>query len=119
MRTTLFLIAALSVAGATTSTAQVYSVNTVGYIKLTMVPGFNLVGNQLNRTSENSLNNVIPRAPIESQVLKFSNNNYQLELFDGTRWIKPDGSPSTFSTNPGEGVHDENVPTATSGFHLR
>jgi hypothetical protein len=83
--------------------AQVYSVNAVGYINSTMRPGFNMVANQLNRTPNNSLNNVITGVPIESQVLKFSNNNYQLELFDGTTWIKSDGAPGTLSASPGEG----------------
>jgi len=105
MRTKLFLTAAVASAfGISTSIAQVYSVNAVGYINLTMLPGFNLVGNQLNRTPNNSLNNAIMGAPIESQVLKFANNSYQLELFDGTTWIKPDGNPGTLSANPGEGL---------------
>ena len=98
-----FLIGALSAVATMASAAQVYSVNTVGRINLMMVPGFNLVANQLNRTPNNSLRNVIPRAPVESQVLKFVNNNYQMELFDGTAWIKADGSPGTLSTSPGEG----------------
>src|SRR4030095_15156339 len=105
MRTkTLLLTAALSVASMATSMAQVYSVNAVGYINLTMKAGFNMVANQLNRTPNNSLNNVISGVPIESQVLKFVANNYQLELYDGATWIKPDGSPGTLSASPGEGI---------------
>jgi hypothetical protein len=111
MRTTLFLTAIFSAAGITTSMAQVYG-NAVGYINLTMVPGFNLVANQLNRMPNNSLNDVITRAPLESQVLKFVNNNYQLELFDGAAWIKPDGSPGTLSASPGEGLFFFNPDTA-------
>jgi hypothetical protein len=105
MRTkTLALTVAFIVAGMASSMAQAYSVNTFGYIKLTMVPGFNLVANQLNRLpASNSLNNVIIGVPVESQVLKFANNNYQVELFDGTAWIKPDGAPGTLTTNPGDG----------------
>ena len=86
--------------------AQVYSVNAVGYINLTMRPGFNMVANQLNRTPNNSLNNVITGVPVESQVLKFDNasNNYILELFDGTGWITPEGNPGTLTANPGSGL---------------
>jgi hypothetical protein len=105
MRTkTLLLTAALSAAGIATSMAQVYSVNAVGYINTTMAPGFNMVANQLNKTPNNSLNNVITGVPVESQVLKFVSSNYQLELYDGATWIKPDGSPGTLSASPGEGI---------------
>jgi hypothetical protein len=105
MRTkALVLTAALGLASIATSMAQVYSVNAVGYINLTMRPGFNLVANQLNRTPNNSLNNVITGVPAESQVLKFANNNYEQELFDGTGWIKPDGAAGTLTANPGSGL---------------
>ena len=105
MRTkTLLLTAALSAAGIATSMAQVYSVNAVGYINTTMRPGFNMVANQLNKTPNNSLNNVISGVPVESQVLKFENNNYSLELYDGATWIKPNGDPGTLSANPGQGI---------------
>src|SRR6188508_1855506 len=104
MRTkTLLLTAALSAAGIATSMAQVYSVNAVGYINTTMRPGFNMVANQLNKTPNNSLNNVISGVPVESQVLKFENNNYTLELYDGATWIKPNGDPGTLTANPGSG----------------
>jgi len=104
MRTkTLLLTAALSAAAAASSMAQVYSVNAVGYINLTMRPGFNMVANQLNRTPNNSLNNVITGVPIESQVLKFANNNYTVELYDGATWIKPNGDPGDLTAAPGSG----------------
>ena len=67
------------------------------------MPGFNLVANQLNRTPNNSLNNAISGVPIESQVLKFENNNYTVEFYDGTGWIKPNGDPGTLTANPGSG----------------
>jgi hypothetical protein len=105
MRTkTLLLTAALSLAGIATSMAQVYSVNAVGYINLTMKPGFNMVANQLNRTSANKLNDVIQGVPIESQVLKFANNNYVLEIYDGSSWVTPVGDPGTLSASPGDGL---------------
>ena len=70
-----------------------------------------MVANQLNRTSNNKLNDVITGVPIESQVLKFANNSYSQELFDGAAWITPDGNPGTISASPGEGMFFFN-PTA-------
>jgi hypothetical protein len=49
MRTkALLLAAAFAAAGVATSMAQVYSVNAVGYVNTTLVPGFNLISNPLN-----------------------------------------------------------------------
>jgi hypothetical protein len=59
MRTkTLLLTAALSAAGIATSMAQVYSVNAVGYVNTTLVPGFNLISNPLNNTTGNTIQNL-------------------------------------------------------------
>ncbi len=121
MRTkTLLITAALSLAGVATSMAQVYSVNAVGYINLTMRPGFNMVANQLNRTPNNLLNNVISGVPAETQVLKFSNaiNDYTLELYDGTSWIKPNGDPGVLTANPGEGLFYFNGDTVNQTITL-
>jgi hypothetical protein len=106
MRTkTLLLTAALGIAGAATSMAQaVYSVNAVGYVNLTLQPGFNLVANQLNSTPNNRLDTVLPTAPLETQVLKFSNNNYSSDISDGPSWLDANtGDPSTTTVSPGEG----------------
>jgi len=59
MRTkTLLLTAALSAAGIATSMAQVYSVNAVGYVNTTLVPGFNLVSNPLDNKTGNTIQNL-------------------------------------------------------------
>ena len=59
MRTkTLLLTAALSAAGIATSMAQVYSVNAVGYVNTTLVPGFNLVSNPLDNKTGNTIGNL-------------------------------------------------------------
>ena len=98
------LTAALGVIGAASSMAQVYSVNAVGYINLTMCPGFNLAANQLNATGNNRLDTVLPAAPLETQVLKFSNNNYGADISDGSAWLDAGtGNPSTTTVSPGEG----------------
>lgn len=105
MRTkALLLTAALGLAGAATSMAQaVYSVNVVGYINLTMKPGFNLVANQL-KNGNNNLSTILPGAANEAQVLKFANNNYNIDITDGVDWFDFNtGEPSTTTVNPGEG----------------
>jgi hypothetical protein len=100
----LLLTAALGLASVATSMAQVYSVNVVGYINLTLKPGFNLVANQLNASPNNKLDTVLPAAPLETQVLKFANNNYSSDISDGTSWLDANsGNPSATLVAPGEG----------------
>lgn len=121
MRTkALLLTAALGLAGAATSMAQaVYSVNVVGYINLTMKPGFNLVANQLKASPNNKLDSVLPAAPLESQVLKFVNNNYTADISDGSTWIdNATGNPSATTVSPGEGFFFFNPGTADSTVTL-
>ena len=115
MRTkALLLTAVLGIASAATSMAQaVYSVNVVGYINLTMKPGFNMVANQLNASPNNKLDSVIPAAPSDSQVLKFANNNYSSDVSDGTSWLdNATGNPSTTTVSPGEGFFFFNAGTS-------
>jgi hypothetical protein len=55
MRTkALLLAAAFAAAGVATSVAQVYSVNAVGYVNVTLPPGFSLVSNPLNAGTGNN-----------------------------------------------------------------
>jgi hypothetical protein len=107
MRTkTLLLTAALTVAAAATSMAQaVYSVNIVGYVNLTLRPGYNLVANQLVTGSPaNNLNAVLPSVPSESQVLKFVGGNYTSDIFLDGAWLNSTtGDPSLTTVSPGEG----------------
>jgi hypothetical protein len=69
MRTkALLLAAAFAAVGVATSVAQVYSVNAVGYVNVSITPGFNLVSNPLdagagNNTVANLFKNLTP-API-------------------------------------------------------
>jgi hypothetical protein len=61
MRTkTLLLAAVLSAAGVASSLAQVYSVNAVGYVNVTLTAGLNLIANPLKVTAGNDLNHVLP-----------------------------------------------------------
>ena len=63
MRTkTLLLSAVLSAAGVASSMAQVYSVNAVGYVNVTLSAGLSLICNPLKVTAGNDLNHVLPLA---------------------------------------------------------
>jgi hypothetical protein len=92
----------------------VYSVNIVGYVNLTLGPGYSLVANQLNASPNNGLDAVFPSVPLESQVQKFVNNNFTVDIYDGTSWLDGGtGDPSTTTVSPGEGFFFFN-PTATA-----
>lgn len=121
MRTkALIITAALGLASAASSMAQaVYSVNVVGYINLTMRPGFNLVANQLKASPNNALNNVFPAVPADAQVLKFVNNDYTIDLFDGSGWVDyTTGLPSATTVSPGEGLFFYNPDPANANVTL-
>jgi hypothetical protein len=102
--------------------AQVYSVNAVGYINLTLRPGFNMGANQLNRTPNNAVNTVITGGlQPDSQILKYINNppSYDLEFWDGTKFVEADGTtPGNMVINPGEGFFLFNADTANATVTL-
>src|SRR5438477_5934309 len=116
MRTkTLLLTAALTAAGALISMAQVYSVNIVGYINLTVPKGFSMIANQLNASPDNKLSSVIPAPPENTTVYKFNGHGYDAFNFsaDNPGWF-----PTTGSLAPGEGgfiaVDPASIAPATS-----
>jgi hypothetical protein len=99
MRTkTLLIAAALCAAGIVTSAAQVYSVNVVGYVNVTIPAGFSMIANPLNNTDGNTLNNLIPQAEIGTTVYRFSTE----AGFEPSTFIA-DWNPN-FDMSPGEGV---------------
>jgi len=102
MRTkTLLLTAALAAAGALSSMAQsnVYSLNIVGYVNLSLTNGFNCVANPLDSGSNTIQNVFSTNLPNGSVVYKFSaggfNNSY---AFARGSWS------GDASLNPGESV---------------
>lgn len=101
MRTKLLLSAAvLGLAGMLTASAQVYSVNVVGYVNVDLEPGFNLVANPLNNTTGNDLNTLIPTAEFGAAVY----------AYDGTQFV-----PSTYF-----GSWDPNLELAPgAGFFIQ
>ena len=58
----LLLAAVVAAVGAVTGAAQVTSQNIVGYIRLSLNPGFNLVANQLNNG-----NNTVATVPAKKE----------------------------------------------------
>jgi hypothetical protein len=97
---------ALGAAGVATSMAQtVYSVNVVGYVNLTLTPGFSLIGNQLN-TTNNTIANLLPPVP-GMRVYKFvPGTGYSIYTFDDLDLVwTPNGN---VTLNPGEGAFVQN-----------
>jgi len=106
MRTKALLLAAAAVAAVASAQAQVYSVNAVGYVNKTLVPGFNMVSNPLNAANNTigSLFNNFQGGPRNgTTVYRFANGNFTTASyldFLGA-W---DGDAVNQTTLPGEGV---------------
>jgi hypothetical protein len=101
MRTKLILTtAAIGVAGSLGAMAQVYSVNAVGYINITVQAGkLGLVGNQLN-TGGNTVNEVIPTAPDGTILYKYSQaGGFSIIAREFNEW----GAGGAQTVKPGEG----------------
>jgi hypothetical protein len=123
MRTkTLILAAALSAAAISSSTAQVFSRNSVGYYRLDLRVGFNLIANQFNNGA-NDVSTVFPVVPDGTSLLVWNSASaasggqrfLDAELFiGGLGWINSgSGEPSTAVIAPGGGCFI-NTPSATT-----
>jgi hypothetical protein len=106
MRTKALLLAAAAVAAVASSQAQVYSVNAVGYVNKTLVPGFNMISNPLT-AADNTIgvlfNNFQGGVRNGTTVYRFANGNFTTATyldFIGA-W---DGDAVNQTTLPGEGV---------------
>jgi hypothetical protein len=104
-------------AGLVTSQAQVYSLNVVGYINITLKPGYNLIANQLVNGT-NGLGQVFPSNTPEGATLfkwNFATQSFRpADTFlpnDFGGWVDQFSSPSTTTVSPGEGFFLQN-PTA-------
>jgi hypothetical protein len=105
MRTkTLLLTAALGAAGIASSMAQVYSVNAVGYVNTTLVPGFNLISNPLRSTEANGnqVQNLFNSLPGGTAVYLWNGNGFDITSKDPDfGWDLPAGARTL---EPGQGA---------------
>ena len=110
MRTNKLLLAAAALAaGAVTASAQVYSANVVGYINITLKPGFNLIANQLTN-GNNNVNIVLTNLPASLDNATIAGFNSAVQNFDqaqtwynGVGWVDPDFNASSLTLTPGKG----------------
>ena len=95
------------------SAADVFSVNAVGFVNVTIPAGaFQIVSNPLNQPN-NTLAAILPNAPIGTKVYKFNSGTQTFTIY-----TMRDGSPnpnfwtgtlvSTATFNPGEGFFVQN-----------
>lgn len=112
MRTkTLLFTAVLGAAGILTSMAQtnVYSVNVVGYVNVTITNGqYAMIANPLNSTN-NTIGSLLNTVPPGTQAFRWNGSGYTPYIFDefDMRWL-PDGNASLA---PGEGMFVKNNTT--------
>lgn len=104
MRTKLLLSAAvLGVAGIIAASAQVYSVNVVGYINVPVPPGFSMIANQLD-SGDNTVGNLMPAPPEGTTLYKFVGGAFAINAFEFGEWSIPD-----MTLEPGEGAFINNT----------
>jgi len=121
MRTkTLLLTAALTALSSAAVMAQtnVYSLNAVGYINVTVLPGFNMIACQL-QTGTNTLGNLIPDSTNAAGIgyidkcvaYKFNGTSYTIDNANSAtssfanNWT----SGGVMTMNPGEAIWFKNV----------
>jgi len=121
MRTkALLLAAAFAAAGVSTSVAQVYSVNAVGYVNVTAPSGYSMIANPLNAGAGNNTvaklfapANVSPSLTANSKVFIFDNSTglFKTVTFSplSQAWSPtgPDGADAVI--DPGNGVFFQNA----------
>lgn len=124
----LLLAAVVAAVGAVSGSAQVTSQNIVGYIRLSLTSGFNLISNQLNN-GNNQVQTVLTGVPDGTEVYKWGGTSYSLNSFVDGAWDVP-----TQTLTPGEGffvrvgaattvtligeVSLSNTKALTAGFNL-
>lgn len=123
MRTkTLLALAALTAAGVATSMAQVYSVNAVGYVTVTIAaaggptsPAFAIIANPLNNANGNKLSEIMKGVPDGTELYFYTPGagfshvaSYAPDDNNVLNW----GADDNTLLNPGEGVFIKNPTTS-------
>ncbi|MBM3823282.1 MAG: hypothetical protein FJ404_10415 [Verrucomicrobia bacterium] len=107
MRTkALLLTAAFAAAGVAAASAQVYSVNAVGYVNVSVPKGFSMIANPL-KASANTVGALLASAPDGTTVYKFSGGKFGVNTKDFGEFAN-----GAETMNPGEGAFIE----ASSAF---
>jgi hypothetical protein len=88
----------LGVAGIIAASAQVYSVNVVGYINVPVPAGFSMIANQLD-SGNNTVSSLLPSVPEGVTIYKFVSGSYLINGYEFGEWSLPD-----MTLNPGEGA---------------
>lgn len=102
-KTLLLTAAALGVAGTASLSAQVYSVNAVGYVNMTLAKGFNLIANPL-KAADNSVKALMPTVPEGTTIYKLkADGTYSINSFEFGEWTNP-----ADTMVPGEGAFVNN-----------
>lgn len=113
MRTKVLLCLAALAAGVASSSAQVYSLNVVGYINVTVPANqYILMANQLQNTPDNTIANLLPNQQDGTILQKLGGSGLSAYVYDATftqSWT-PDGNATL---NPGEGAFFK-APAATT-----
>jgi len=81
----------------------IYSVNAVGYYRLSLCNGFSLIANQLNAAGGNRISNLFKSPPEGTRIYKFNSmtGGFVLAQFVDGEW---EGSDTEMTLNPGEGA---------------
>jgi len=113
MRTKTLVLTALSSLSAFGLMAQtstnVYSLNAVGYINVSVVPGFNMISDQLWASGGNSISNVLSDsndAIDGAEVFKWTGTGFVSDFANNLVATSPSGweSGGQITVNPGEAV---------------
>jgi len=124
MRTKALLLAAAFAATGLATQAQVFSVNAVGYVNVTLKRGFNLVANPLDAGAGNTMGNLAKNiqgrtfAPDSSRIFKFRNdlNRFVDAIADGGEWLPAANANEVIA--PGEGFFFFNPNAAGAGSDM-
>ncbi|HEY6166740.1 MAG TPA: hypothetical protein VI454_01785 [Verrucomicrobiae bacterium] len=87
----------LALASAQAQTNPVYSVNVVGYTKLSLPAGFSMIANSLNSTNT-TIGALIPSFPNFGNLYKWTGSGFNIATFAFGAWDKPN-----ITLAPGEG----------------
>jgi hypothetical protein len=113
MRTKTLVLTALGSLSALGLMAQtstnVYSLNAVGYINVTVPPGFSIIADQLIATGGNTLSNILGNASGTydgSEVFQFAGTGFNSDVADSTFGINGTGwdGGGVLALNPGIGA---------------